>query len=80
MEDTTKTKIREYVVGKTLAHPVYNKEGILIGGRGDLVTTEMRDTAEAADRLPQLFLSAAGGDVQMALDPIKQQIKDIIGD
>jgi uncharacterized protein YrrD len=80
LEDTTKTKIREYVVGKTLAHPVYNKEGILIGGRGDLVTIEMRDSAEAVDRLPQLFLSAAGGDVQTALDPIKQQIKDIIGE
>jgi uncharacterized protein YrrD len=80
IEDSTRAKIREYVVGKKLAHPVYNKEGSLIGARGDVVTTEMRDSTEAAERLPQLFLSAAAGDVQMALDPIKQQIKDVLGE
>jgi uncharacterized protein YrrD len=80
LEESTRVKIREYVMGKKLAHPVYNKEGSLIGGRGDVVTLEMRDTAEAAERLAQLFLSAAAGDVQMALDPIKQQIKDVLGD
>ncbi|WP_050780749.1 PRC-barrel domain-containing protein [Dethiobacter alkaliphilus] len=80
LEDETRTKIRQYVLGKKLAHPVYDKNGILLGGRGDQVTAEMREAAENAERLPQLFLSAAAGDVQLALDPIKKQIKDVLGD
>jgi uncharacterized protein YrrD len=80
LEETTRTKIREYVVGKTLVHPVYYKDGSVLGSRGDHVTEEMRDIADQYGRLPQLFLSAAAGDVQLALDPIKQQLKDILGD
>lgn len=67
-----------YVLGKTLSQPVYEQDGILIGGRGDLVTEQMRDSAEAAGRLPQLFLSAMAGEVQAALEPIKKQLKDIL--
>lgn len=80
LEDATAIKIREYVINKTLAHPVYDKDGALIGGRGDVVTEQTREAAEAAGRLPQLFLSAAAGDVQVALDPIKKQIKDVLGE
>ena len=80
LEDQTRAKIHQYVVGKTLAHPVYDKDGRLIAGRGDLVTEAIRDEAEQAERLPQLFLSAAANDVQMALDPIKKQIKDVLGE
>lgn len=80
LEDQTRAKIQQYVVGKTLAHPVYDKNGRLIAGRGDLVTEVIRDEAEQAERLPQLFLSAAANDVQLALDPIKQQIKDVLGE
>ena len=79
LEEETRSKIREYVLGKKLAHPVYDKNGILLAGRNDQVSVEMRDAAEQAERLPQLFLSAAAGDVQLALDPIKNQIKDILG-
>ena len=78
LEEETRVKIRNYVLDKSLAHPVYDKNGILLGGRGDQVTLEMRETAEQAERLPQLFLSAAAGDVQLALDPIKKQIKDVL--
>lgn len=80
LEGHTMEKIRDYVVGKTLANPVYDKDGTLLGGRGDFVTEEMRQRAEQAGRLQQLFLSAAAGDVQDALDPIKKQIKDVLGE
>lgn len=80
LEGQTKESIRSYVIGKSLAHPVYNEQGLLLAGRGDIVTELIRDQAEEAGRLPQLFLSAAASDVQLALDPIKKQIKDILGD
>jgi uncharacterized protein YrrD len=80
LEGQTKESIRSYVVGKSLAHPVYNAQGILLAGRGDIVTELIRDQAEEAGRLPQLFLSAAASDVQLALDPIKKQIRDILGE
>lgn len=79
LEEGTRAKIRGYVLGKTLAHPVYFRDGAVLGARGDLVTEEMRDLAEQAGRLPQLFLSAASGDVQLALDPIKKQMEDLLG-
>ncbi|MDW7650692.1 MAG: PRC-barrel domain-containing protein [Bacillota bacterium] len=80
LEEQTMQSMRNYVVGKTLAHPVYSREGTLLAGRGDIVTEMVRDNAEEAGRLQQLFLSAAAADVQMALDPIKKQIKDILGE
>lgn len=78
LEDVARQKMHGYVLGKTLSQPVYEQDGILIGGRGDLVTEQMRDSAEAAGRLPQLFLSAMAGEVQAALEPIKKQLKDIL--
>ncbi|MCR3922053.1 MAG: PRC-barrel domain-containing protein, partial [Firmicutes bacterium] len=80
LEDATTEKIHAYVLGKTLAHPVYDQEGTLLGGRGDVVTQEMRNKVEVAGRLPQLFLSATAGDVQGALEPIKKQIRNILGE
>jgi uncharacterized protein YrrD len=80
LENSTKDKIRDYVQGKTLAHPVYDKDGQLIAGRGEMTTPDMTARAEQSGRLPQLFLSTAASDVQLALDPIKQQIKDVLGD
>lgn len=80
LEDSTKDKIRDYVQGKTLAHPVYDKDGHLIAGRGEIANPDITARAEQSGRLPQLFLSTAANDVQMALDPIKQQIRDVLGD
>ncbi|HZK24544.1 MAG TPA: PRC-barrel domain-containing protein [Oscillospiraceae bacterium] len=78
LEDATRKQVRSYVLGKTLANPVYDPEGTLLGGRGDLVTEEMRSKAETAGRLPQLFLSATTGDVQNVLEPIKKQIRNML--
>ncbi|MBS4007533.1 MAG: PRC-barrel domain-containing protein [Clostridium sp.] len=78
LEDAVRQKMHRYVVGQTLSQPVYQPDGTLIGGRGDQVTEQMRGTAEAAGRLPQLFLSAMAGEVQVALEPIKKQLKDIL--
>ncbi|MBT9168396.1 MAG: hypothetical protein DDT19_01741 [Syntrophomonadaceae bacterium] len=78
LEDVARLKMHGYVVGKTLSQPVYELDGTLIGGRGDHITEQMRDRAEAAGRLPQLFLSAMAGEVQAALEPIKKQLKDIL--
>ena len=80
LEETTISKIKEYVHGKMLAYPVYHEQGNLLASKGDLVTESLITRAEASGRLPQLFLSATAGEVQSVLDPIKMQIKDVLHD
>ncbi len=80
LEESTKEKIRNYVLDKTLAHPVYDKEGILLADKDETVTLDISERAEQSGRLPQLFLATAANDVQLALDPIKKQIKDVLNE
>lgn len=80
IEDITRDKIRAYVLGKKMANPVYDQDGALLGGRGDVVTEEIIEKAEVAGRLPQLFLSATASEVQRALNPIISQIRTILGE
>ncbi|NLN07425.1 MAG: hypothetical protein GX167_07395 [Firmicutes bacterium] len=77
LEQATREKMRAYVLGKKLAQAVHAPDGTLLGARGDIVTENMRERAEAAGRLSQLFLAAVAADVQAALDPVKKQLREI---
>ncbi len=80
LEESTLEGMRKYVEGKVLAHPVHDDNGNPLAAKGDLVTAELVVSVEEAGRLPQLFLSAAAGDVQSVLDPIKDQLKKVLQD
>ncbi len=80
LEESTLEGMRNYVEGKVLAHPVYDDNGNPLAAKGDLVTAELVVRVEEAGRLPYLFLSAAAGDVQSVLDPIKNQLKKVLQD
>ncbi|NLM46821.1 MAG: hypothetical protein GX200_08470 [Firmicutes bacterium] len=80
LEQATREKMRTYVLGKKLAQAVHAPDGTLLGARGDLVTEDMRERAEAAGRLPQLFLAAVAEDMQTALAPVKKQLREIFGE
>jgi uncharacterized protein YrrD len=80
LEESTLGGMKTYVEGKTLAHPVHDEHGALLAGKDDLVTADMIARVEAAGRLTHLFLSAAAGDVQSVLTPIKDQIKSVLQD
>ncbi|HHX75731.1 MAG TPA: hypothetical protein GX699_12575 [Firmicutes bacterium] len=80
LEQTTREKMRAYVLGKTLSQAIYAPDGTLLGARGDIVTAEMRQKAEEAGRLSQLFLAAAAQDLQAALAPVKKQLREIFGE
>jgi uncharacterized protein YrrD len=80
LEDTTRDKIRQYVRDKALAYAVYDDEGTLLAGKGEQITTEMIARAEEAGRLSHLFLAATAGEVEQALSPVKNKIKEILRD
>ncbi|NLZ39086.1 MAG: hypothetical protein GX893_05700 [Firmicutes bacterium] len=80
IEDATRERIRSYVLGKKMANPVFDQDGALLGGRGDLVTEELINKAEAVGRLPQLFLSVSTGEVQRTIRPLIGQIRAILGE
>ncbi len=80
IEDSTLAAIREYVQGKTLLNPFHDDQGNLLAARGDVITAELVGKAEAAGRLPHLFLAAAAGDVHSVLEPIKNQLKNVLQD
>ncbi|MBS4021649.1 MAG: PRC-barrel domain-containing protein [Dethiobacter sp.] len=80
LEETTLAGMKKYVEGKTLANPVHDEHGNLLAAKGELVTAELADRAEGAGRLTHLFLSAAAGEIQSALTPIKNQLGDMLND
>jgi len=80
LEEGTRDKIKQYVGGKTLAYPVYDNQGAVLAGKGERVTVEAADRAEVAGRLPHLFLAVTAGEVELALDPVKQKVKEILQD
>lgn len=78
--DSTLAAIREYVRGKTLLNPFHDDQGNLLALRGDLITEELVAKAETAGRLSHLFFAAATGDVHSVLEPIKNQLKNVLQD
>lgn len=78
LEEATRIKIKQYVTGKVLNQPLYGQHGEVFAAGGETVTPELADRAEAAGLLPQLLLACMAGDVQSALEPIKQLVKNFI--
>lgn len=78
LEASTRSRIKEYAQGKTLAHAVYDHQGRLLAAKGDRVNDEIISQADAEGRLMYLFLSVAADEVNVALDPVKRQLKDLL--
>jgi len=80
LEGTTRDKIRQYVRGKPPAYPVYDSQGALLAGKGEPISMETAARAEEAGRLTHLFLAVTAGEVEQALSPVKQKIREILRD
>ncbi len=78
LEDTTRDKIRQYVLNKALAYHVYDNQGTVLAAKGEQITSETVARAEEAGRLTHLFLAATAGEVEQALSPVKSKIKEIL--
>lgn len=80
LEEATRVKIKQYVTGKMLNQSVYGKQGEVFAAKGDTVTPELAEKAEAEGLLPQLLLVSVASDAQSALEPIIQHVQNFIRD
>lgn len=80
LADATRTRQREFVIGKTAAQDVVATDGTPVVTRGEVVTDVHADLAEQHGALGSLFASAGGGALQESLAGVRERVQGSVED
>ena len=73
----SKIKMKEYVLNKKANFSVKDREGKVLLQRGENITEDIIEAAEAANKIPSLFLAALSQEAEDGLNTLNDKMKDI---
>lgn len=73
----SKIKMKEYVLNKKANFSVKDREGKVLLQRGENITEDIIEAAEAANKIPPLFLAALSQEAEDGLNTLNDKMKDI---
>ncbi|GAA4007102.1 PRC-barrel domain-containing protein [Deinococcus rubellus] len=76
----TKSRQKEYVIGKVTGSDVTTQDGVVLVPRGETITAEQADTAEEQGLLGSLVAAATGGSMQAAYSSAATGVQSRVDD
>lgn len=73
----SKIKMKEYVLNKKANFSVKDREGKVLLQRGEIITGDIIETAEAGNKIPALFLAAISQEAEDGLNTLSDKMRDI---
>ena len=69
--------MKEYALNKKANFSIRNGEGNILLQRGEIITEDIIAAAEAAGKIPSLFLAAISSEAEESLNVLGEKIRDI---
>jgi len=73
----SREKMKEYALNKKANFSIRNGEGNILLQRGEIITEDIIAAAEAAGKIPSLFLAAISSEAEESLNVLGEKIRDI---
>ncbi len=71
-------RMKNYVIGKKVAHTVRDSEGNILVQRGEEITEEIAEIAEAQGKIPALFFGVMALEAEESLEVLRDKISSIL--